>query len=104
MLIESVEFLRELARTAGTDSPYSAQACGWAANEIERLRTPTAYWDDRHLDAAIDPSEVVAYDDVGDIVELRPIHELPTVWALVTDSGPRWFNSREAAEKGVSDE
>ena len=42
MLIESVEFLRELARTAGTDSPYSAQACGWAANEIERLRSELA--------------------------------------------------------------
>lgn len=66
--------------------------------EVAELRKPTFYWDDRNLDCAIEPDEVVAYDDVGDIVELRPIHELPTVFALVTDEGPLWFSTREAAE------
>ena len=68
------------------------------AKEVEALQTATYYWDDRDLESVVDPSEVVAFDDVGDIVELRPIHELPRRWALVTEDGVEWFDSREAAE------
>ena|GEM_PF-4808013 len=73
--------------------------------EIERLRTenaelrrPDYYWDDRDLDSAVATEDAVAFDDVGDIIELRPVHELPTQWALVTEKGPVWFDSREAAQ------
>ena len=72
--------------------------------EIERLRarvveleTPTWYWDDRCLDSAVSPEDVVSYDDIGDILPFRPIHELPARWALVTEDGPEWFDSEQAA-------
>ena len=71
---------------------------------IDQLETPQWYWDDRCLDSAIEPHEIGDYDDVGDIIELRPIHELPKVFVLITHTGPRLFDSREAAESEVSDE
>lgn len=81
------------------------ETIGEAATEIERLHarvaeleTPTYYWDDRDLDSAVDPEDVVAYDDAGDILPFRPIHELPVRWALVTQNGPEWLDSQEAAE------
>ena len=72
--------------------------------EIEALKTPNYYWDDRCLEAAYEPNEIGDYDDVGDIIELRPIHELPKVFVLITHTGARLFDSREAAESEVSDE
>ena len=71
------------------------------SQEIVRLRKPDYYWDDRNLDAAIAPSDVCAYDAVGDVVPLRPIHELPTVWALVTDDGVQFFNTEKAAKAAL---
>ena len=69
-----------------------------AEAENERLQTPTYYWDDRDLDSAVPPDEVGEFDDAGDVIPLRPIHELPTRWARVTESGVLWFDSEEAAK------
>ena len=76
--------------------------------EIERLRAdiyqlkkPSAYWDDRNLESTYDDiEEGVGYDDVGDIIPLRPLHELPTVFVLVgiDRDTHREFHTREAAE------
>ena len=66
--------------------------------ELAALQQPQWYWDDRNLDAAVEPRDVGAYDDVGDIIELRPLHEFPTRWALVTPAGPQWFESQSEAE------
>lgn len=63
-----------------------------------KLRQPNFYWDDRCLEYAVDSiAEAVDCDDAGDIIQLRPIHELPTVWVLVGDE-PQVFDSKEAAE------
>jgi len=69
-------------------------------SENAKLREVTWYWDERDLDHAVEPDEAVAYDDVGDIVVLRPLHELPPVWVLITDGDvAQFFGTREAAEK-----
>lgn len=64
---------------------------------VTELETPTWYWDDRCLDAAVPPDEVVAYDDIGDVIPLRPLHELPRKWALVTEDCVQWFDTEKAA-------
>ena len=67
--------------------------------EVAELRTPSYYWDDRDLDSALDPSEVGEGDDPGDVIALRPIHELPAVWVLVLPAALQWFDTAiEAAE------
>jgi hypothetical protein len=75
-----------------------AQICANAIAEIERLTKANWYWDDRDLESAVPPDEVGAFDDVGDIIKLRPIHELPAVYALITEDGPQFFDSEEEAE------
>ena len=64
---------------------------------VAELETPAYYWDDRDLTSAVEPEDVGFYDDVGDVLPFRPIHELPTRWALVTDDGVEWFDNEEAA-------
>ena len=71
---------------------------------IAKLETPQWYWDDRCLENAIEPHEIGDCDDVGDIIELRPIHELPKVFVLITEEEPKIFSTREEAESEVSDE
>jgi hypothetical protein len=68
--------------------------------ENEKLREPRLYWDDRCLkSAACYVVDVIADDDPGCIVELRPIHELPTMFVLVQEECEyEVFPTREAAE------
>jgi hypothetical protein len=67
--------------------------------EVEQLRKPNFFWDDRCLDFAVDSiEEAVAYDDIGDIIPLRPIHELPTVWVLVGEDVCTLHPNHESAE------
>jgi hypothetical protein len=91
------------------------RACGEKDAEIERLnaevdrlnyenaelRQPSWYWDDRHLDYAIAPSDVDEYSGIGDVFELRPLHELPAVWICVTADGPEFYDSSEEAEQAA---
>jgi hypothetical protein len=71
---------------------------------IATLETPDYYWDDRCLESAYEPCEIGDYDDVGDIIELRPIHELPKVFVLITEDGPQIFATREEAEGEINRE
>ena len=69
--------------------------------ENAELRQPSWYWDDRHLDYAIAPSDVDEYSGIGDVFELRPLHELPAVWICVTADGPEFYDSSEEAEQAA---
>jgi hypothetical protein len=73
--------------------------------EIEQLKVAHFYWDDRDLDRAVPPDEIGEMDDVGDVITLRPIHELPEVYVLIRKDGPYIFATQEEAEavKGDSD-
>ena len=112
------EWLREMVEAAGEGIPMNLEEAldvaeaagdndyrliGLLIERVEALQTATYYWDDRDLESVVDPSEVVAFDDVGDIVELRPIHELPRRWALATEDGVEWFDSREAAAEAAKE-
>jgi hypothetical protein len=67
--------------------------------ELAEAKTPTWYWDnDCEQEGVIPADRIGEMNDVGDIVELRPLHELPLVYMLVTEDGPKMFASREAAE------
>ena len=49
MLARSVEFLREVENSdCPRDSPAVRAACGWAADEIERLQAIIAAADEEH--------------------------------------------------------
>lgn len=101
---QEIQRLRTVIASCATIEVASMKA------EIQRLRarvaeleTPSWYWDERNMEAAVEPSEVVAFDDIDDILPFRPLHELPTAWALVTADGPEWFASEEAAAKARAD-
>ena len=96
------------------DSRSICVNCGWTSTycelqqckqqlaearaEIATLRTAQWYWDDRDLERAV-PADVLGdYDDLGDIFEVRPIHELPVVWVLIRDDGPHVFTTSAEAE------
>jgi hypothetical protein len=105
--LEEIERLKRLNATYVADN---GKAQDQLRAKIERLRkrvaeleTPQWYWDDRDLDSAVEPEFICSYDDVGDIVELRPIHELPKVFALVTHHGVDLYPTREAAEQAESE-
>lgn len=69
---------------------------------INRLTETNWYWDDNDLESAADSlSDALKYYDSDEIVALRPLHELPTVYALVGKEGEehRTFGSLQAAEK-----
>jgi hypothetical protein len=67
--------------------------------KVEWLSKVNWYWDDRDIESpARSPADVGEYDEIGDIVELRPLHELPAVFMLRTEDGPQFFDSAEAAE------
>jgi len=75
----------------------------WSRAEVERLSTPNWYWDDRELESAAESiTEAVRYDDVGNVVQLRPLHELPPVFVLVGVPNQVFGSSKaaEAARKG----
>ena len=56
--------------------------------EARKLSVPNYWWDDRCLDSAIDSiNDAVEGDEPGDVIPLRPIHELPTVWVRVEHEG-----------------
>lgn len=69
------------------------------AEEIERLRKANWYWDDERPDAIAESIQTAVSSDYdGEIVELRPLHELSRVFVLVTEDGYELFDTREAAE------
>jgi hypothetical protein len=57
------------------------------------------YWDDCHLECAIPVDEAGENNSTGDILELRPVHEMPKVWMLITDDGWKCFDTLEKAER-----
>lgn len=76
--------------------------------ELDTLRRVDWYWDNDDPEMSIPAGDVGDNNSVGDIVELRPLHELPTTFVLVTEEGPLFFKSRWEAEreweKGIADE
>jgi hypothetical protein len=62
-----------------------------------KLPEPSCYWDDDG-GAIGTPADVRHWHESGAIVMLRPVHELPAVWALVEEHGVRVFDTRGAAE------
>lgn len=73
-----------------------------ARAECAELRTVQWYWDDNDLDHAYPADEACEGYDVGDIVELRPIHELPSVFALATEEGVAFYATAEEAEAAAA--
>jgi hypothetical protein len=69
-----------------------------ARAEIAELSTAQWYWDDRDLEHAVPADELGAYDDAGDIIEVRPIHEMPAVFVLIREDGPYIFATQAEAE------
>ena len=66
---------------------------------VKELQVHDFYWDDRCLEECSSSLEdAVCGDDHGDIIELRPIHELPKIFILITDELPVIHESRKAAE------
>lgn len=71
-----------------------------AEARVKELLEPHFYWDNRHTDCSYESIEDATEDDEpGAIVELRPIHELPTIFVLVREDGYEEFASREEAER-----
>lgn len=76
-----------------------------ACRAINKLSSPDFFWDDRCLETAFESiSEATAGDEVGAIIELRPLHELDSVFVLITESGYRQFLTRKAAEAAKAKE
>ncbi len=71
---------------------------------ISKLSTPHFYRDER--DPYQLPFEsieaVIACDDPGDVIPLRPFHELPTVWIRVKNGGYKSHDTHAAAEADSS--
>ena len=68
--------------------------------EIGRLREANFYWDDRdHEQAYNSVYAATDCDSPNDIIELRPVHELPSVYVLVGEGERHVYSSREEAEK-----
>ncbi len=71
-----------------------------AIRVINKLSAPQWYWDDRDLESPAESIEsAVDYDEPGEIITLRPLHELPRVFVLVGKGGHKVFESMQAAEK-----
>ncbi len=67
--------------------------------EIKRLREVNWVWDDRDLESAnASIEDAVGCDDPGDIIPLRPIHELPPVYVLVLEGGHEVYGSQAEAD------
>lgn len=73
-----------------------------AIRVINKLSSPQWYWDDRELESAAKSiGNATQCDDPGDIIELRPLHELPTIYVLVGKGGHQVFGSMQAAENAA---
>lgn len=56
--------------------------------QVAELQTANWYWDDRCLETSESSiEESVACDEIGDIIELRPLHELPLLRVRVLEEG-----------------
>jgi len=77
---------------------YDAQLAAAEARCTELSRVDW-YWDDCHLECAIPVDEAGENNSTGDILELRPVHEMPKVWMLITDDGWKCFDTLEKAER-----
>lgn len=70
-----------------------------AARAINKLQTPGWYWDDRCLEESHDTiEEMVDGYDIGEVIELRPMHELPKIYVLREKNGHSIHDTEEAAE------
>lgn len=79
----------------------AADDCRKAAEVIERLRKPDFYWVDRNLERSYESiDDAIDCDEVGVVIELRPIHELPSIRVRVTDEGYEEI-TRAAAEQAA---
>jgi len=60
------------------------------------------YWDDNNLDTAFDEiHDAVDGRDVGEVVTLRPLHEMPKIFVVVKKSDHLVFDSMEDADEAA---
>lgn len=78
------------------------------SGEVERLReevatlsTPDYYWDDDDVDQAIIEQEIGEYSDLGDVIPVRPVHELPVRYAACLAVGVELYDTLEEAERAA---
>lgn len=94
-----------LAAATMRDNLRLVKAADRLADENVLLQSADWYWFNNCTKFAC-PSIASAMQgyDAGDVVELRPLHELPTVFVVCDDTGNEIFLTREeadeAAEKG----
>lgn len=69
--------------------------------EVAHLSTPHLFWDDRRLESSYELGEIGEYDDIGDVIEVRPIHELPSRWAVCLQTGVELYDTFEEAKKAA---
>ena len=70
-----------------------------ALRVINKLSEASWYWDDNNVETAYNLIELsVGCYDVGDIVKLRPLRELPSVYVLKGRSEHQVFATKEEAE------
>jgi hypothetical protein len=70
-----------------------------AEARVAELSRVDWYWDEDHLECAIPVDEAGENNSTGDILELRPVHEMQKVWMLITDDGMKIFDTLEEAER-----
>ena len=67
--------------------------------KVEELKTPNYYWDDEDLEYARGSiADAVEGCYAGQVVTLRPLHELPKIHVLVGETGHQVLDNQEAAE------
>jgi hypothetical protein len=68
-------------------------------DEVDRLRKPNWYWDNNCLESSAESIEDATCEyDIGEVIELRPVHELPLIFVVRDDTGNEEFSSKEEAE------
>lgn len=86
-------------KTANEQITNLQQQLATSEARVAELSRVDWYWDDCHMEQAIPVDEAGENNSPGDILELRPVHEMPKVFMLVTDDGYELYPTLDEAER-----
>ena len=70
--------------------------------KVKELLSVDWYWDNNCLESSAETLEDALREyDIGDVVELRPVHELMKIYVVRDDTGNEAFTTQAAADEAA---
>lgn len=72
------------------------------SEKVAELSKPDWFWDDNCSENAASSIEsVVCEGDFGEVIKLRPVHDLPPIFVVHDDTGYEVFHTEDEADKAA---